>query len=93
VTNPHFGSSLEDFLEAEGILEEATEHAMDQTTNYLNEHNKYARLEGEIASLKTELANARVVLAAYDELVDGLRAELAEEKEEVLAALAVSLDP
>jgi antitoxin HicB len=26
--NPHFGSSLEDFLEAEGILEEATEHAI-----------------------------------------------------------------
>jgi antitoxin HicB len=26
--NPHFGSSLEDFLEAEGLLEEATEHAI-----------------------------------------------------------------
>ena len=26
--NPHFGSSLEDFLAAEGILEEATEHAI-----------------------------------------------------------------
>jgi antitoxin HicB len=26
--NPHFGSSLEDFLEAEGIHEEATEHAI-----------------------------------------------------------------
>ncbi len=26
--NPHFGSSLEDFLEGEGILEEATEHAI-----------------------------------------------------------------
>jgi antitoxin HicB len=25
---PHFGSSLEDFLEAEGLLEEATEHAI-----------------------------------------------------------------
>jgi hypothetical protein len=45
----------------------------DQSTNYLNEHNKYDRLNSEIASLKTELANARVVLAAYDELVDELR--------------------
>jgi predicted XRE-type DNA-binding protein len=26
--NPHFGSSLEDFLEAEGLLEEATDHAI-----------------------------------------------------------------
>jgi antitoxin HicB len=26
--NPHFGSSLEDFLAAEGLLEEATEHAI-----------------------------------------------------------------
>jgi antitoxin HicB len=26
--NPHFGSSLEDFLEAKGLLEEATEHAI-----------------------------------------------------------------
>jgi antitoxin HicB len=26
--NPHFGSSLEDFLQAEGLLEEATEHAI-----------------------------------------------------------------
>jgi antitoxin HicB len=26
--NPHFGSSVEDFLEAEGILEEATERAI-----------------------------------------------------------------
>ena len=26
--NPHFGSSLEDFLEDEGLLEEATEHAI-----------------------------------------------------------------
>ena len=26
--NPHFGSSLEDFLAAEGILEEVTEHAI-----------------------------------------------------------------
>jgi antitoxin HicB len=26
--NPHFGSSLEDLLEAEGLLEEATEHAI-----------------------------------------------------------------
>jgi antitoxin HicB len=26
--NPHFGSSVEDFLEAEGLLEEATEHAI-----------------------------------------------------------------
>jgi hypothetical protein len=50
----------------------------DQATNYLNEHNKYDRLNSENASLKTELANARVVLAAYDELVDGLRAELAQ---------------
>jgi antitoxin HicB len=28
IKNPHFGSSLEDFLEAEGLLEEATEHAI-----------------------------------------------------------------
>jgi DNA-binding IscR family transcriptional regulator len=27
-SNPHFGSSLESFLEAEGILEEATKHAL-----------------------------------------------------------------
>jgi antitoxin HicB len=26
--NPHFGSTLEDFLAAEGLLEEATEHAI-----------------------------------------------------------------
>jgi antitoxin HicB len=26
--NPHFGSSLEDFLTVEGLLEEATEHAI-----------------------------------------------------------------
>jgi antitoxin HicB len=26
--NPHFGSSVEDFLEAKGLLEEATEHAI-----------------------------------------------------------------
>jgi hypothetical protein len=26
--NPHFGSTLEEFLESEGILEEATEHAV-----------------------------------------------------------------
>ena len=26
--NPHLGSSLEDFLAAEGLLEEATEHAI-----------------------------------------------------------------
>jgi predicted XRE-type DNA-binding protein len=28
IKNPHFGSSLEDFLEAEGLLAEATEHAI-----------------------------------------------------------------
>jgi antitoxin HicB len=26
--NPHFGSSVEDFLAAKGLLEEATEHAI-----------------------------------------------------------------
>ena len=34
--NPHFGSTLEDFLEAEGILGEATEHAI-KTEDVLDE--------------------------------------------------------
>jgi predicted XRE-type DNA-binding protein len=28
IRNPHFGSSVEDFLKDEGLLEEATEHAI-----------------------------------------------------------------
>jgi uncharacterized protein (DUF4415 family) len=34
---PHFGSSLKDFLEAEGLLEEATEHAIKAVAAWLDE--------------------------------------------------------
>jgi hypothetical protein len=47
--NPHFGSSLEDLLEAEGLLEETTEHAIKTVHRWqMSERCKY-RIIGSVA--------------------------------------------
>jgi antitoxin HicB len=66
MSNPHIGSSLDDFLAEEGLLEEATEHAIKRVLAWQIEQEMKARKLTKTAMAK-RMATSR---AQLDRLLD-----------------------
>ena len=80
--NPHFGSSVEDFLEAKGLLEEATEHAIKAVlawqlkTTMERQHLTKAALAKKLHTSRSQIE--RVLDPNNDDVTVATRARLRE---------------